>query len=302
MSIIISKGIANASAAYTSDYSNITNTNNQVIYNKIISGKTSTPMFDYLMNFQTTRINDVRSISEYNYGNISLQIAESLEMEEIVDDKTIKLPEIKKVRALKKFTLMDSLESRESVRDYVDVSMKIDVLSVLLNYSFGIKKEKNNINGFEIPKRYYGSGGGLYSIKQYLYINNVEGLEKGVYKYQPFSHSLRRMESNDLKLDDFLENQSKVIKYNNINFGVIYVYEVNKNYVKYGEISLIHSAIEIGLMNQNLHLLSQAFDIGTCDIGGFNKSILEKKINLCGVNRHVIFITLLGRGDSYVGI
>lgn len=302
MSVIISKSIANGSAVYTSDTHNVSNTNNQVIFNKIISGKISTPIFDYLMNLQIYRINDVRSISEYNFGNISLQIAEELHMEELEDDKTIKLPDIKRTRKINKFSLINALQKRESVRNYTKIGIKMDTLSVILKYAFGIKGTTESINGFDIPKRYYGSGGDLYPVRPYIFVNNIEGIKKGIYKYQPFTHSLRSISDNDVELDDFLENQAKAIKYNNINFAVIYVYEVNKNYVKYGETSLIHSILETGMMNQNLHLLAQAVGLGTCDIGGYNKTLLEKKMNLCGVNRHVIFITLLGRNDSSVEI
>lgn len=151
------KGGANAVVSYTADYSNITNTNNQVIFNKIVSEKTLTPMFDYLMNFQITRINDVRSLSEYNYGNISLQIAESLSMEEIVDDKTIKLPEEKKVKVLKKATLFSALEKRKSVRNYIDVSIKMEVLSAVLQYRYSKTKslDKTNICYYNINNIYF---------------------------------------------------------------------------------------------------------------------------------------------------
>ena len=43
---------------------------------------------------------------------------------------------------------------------------------------------------------------------------------------------------------------------------------MNRSYVKYGELALAHAFIEVGLMSQNLHLLSQGLGIGTCDMGG----------------------------------
>ncbi|MFV0380893.1 MAG: hypothetical protein ACK5KR_01460 [Breznakia sp.] len=63
--------------------------NNQIVFNKMMSGILELPSLAYLMNYQTMRLNDVRSILEYNYGNISLTIAENLQMEEVVDEYSI---------------------------------------------------------------------------------------------------------------------------------------------------------------------------------------------------------------------
>ena len=77
---------------------------------------------------------------------------------------------------------------------------------------------------------------------------------------------------------------------------------MNRSYVKYGELALAHAFIEVGLMSQNLHLLSQGLGIGTCDMGGFNKVLLERKMQLCGVNRHVIFSIVFGKVEVKVEI
>ena len=301
MSILISKGTANNVSIYTSDSSNISNTNNEIIFNKVMSNKISTPMFDYLMDYQNCRINDVRSIMEYNYGNISLEIAESIQKEEIVDNNTILLNNPIKNKALKKTTLIEALKKRETVRKFISKKISIDELSLILKYSFGVKEDTQMLNGYKIPRRYYGSGGGLYPIRTYIFINKVKGINEGIYKYQPITHSLRLIEQDHIELHEFLENQAS-IDYHNINFAVLFVYEVNKSYMKYGELSLAHAFIEIGLMSQNLHLISSGIGLGTCDIGGFKKVILEKRMHLCGVNRQVLYCALVGKGDEYVGI
>ena len=89
MSRLISKSVGNSSAIYTSDTHNISNTNNQIIFNKMMSGIIETPSLSYLMNYQVMRLNDVKSVLEYNYGNISLMLAENAQMEEIFDEFTV---------------------------------------------------------------------------------------------------------------------------------------------------------------------------------------------------------------------
>lgn len=300
MNYLVSKGISNNAAAYMSDEHNISNTNNQIIFNKMMSGSAESPMLTYLLNYQVMRLNDIRSVLEYNYGNISLMIAENLEMEEIVDEYTVQLP-ICKSRQLGNISLYQALKKRRTVREFLDQKVSIKSLSELLQFGVGVKHESENINGFEVPLRYYGSGGGLYPIRPYIYAQKVKGIQSGMYKYQPFSHSLRLVESEDISLQEIFSTQ-KMVNIENVSFVIIFVYEMNKNYMKYGELALAQAFIEVGLMSQNLHLLSQCMGIGTCDIGGFNKVLLEKKMHLCGINRHVVYSVLFGKAGKNVEV
>lgn len=300
MSRLISKSVGNSSAIYTSDTHNISNTNNQIIFNKMMSGIIETPSLSYLMNYQVMRLNDVKSVLEYNYGNISLMLAENAQMEEIFDEFTVYLPKCKK-KMWGNLTLEKALEKRRTVRSYTGKPVRLKELSTLLNYGLGVRNEKEIINGYEVPLRYYGSGGGLYPIRPYIFINRVENLEKGVYKYQPFSHTVRRIEHENITLDEVYSTQ-KSVDISNLAFAIFFVYEMNRSYVKYGELALAHAFIEVGLMSQNLHLLSQGLGIGTCDMGGFNKVLLERKMQLCGVNRHVIFSIVFGKVEEKVEI
>lgn len=300
MNYLVSKGISNNAAVYMSDEHNISNTNNQVVFNKIMSGSTESPMLNYLLNYQVMRLNDVRSVLEYNYGNISLMIAENLKMEEIVDEYTVLLPTCKS-RQLGNVSLYQALKKRRTIREFIDQKVSIKNLSELLQFGVGVKHESENLNGFDVPLRYYGSGGGLYPIRTYLYVQNVKGIQPDLYKYQPFSHSLRSAESEDISLHEIFSAQ-KAVNIENVSFAIFFVYEMNKNYMKYGELALAQAFIEVGLMSQNLHLLSQCMGIGTCDMGGFNKVLLEKKMHLCGINRHVVYSILFGKAGKNVEI
>ena len=139
MSRLISKSVGNSSAIYTSDTHNISNTNNQIIFNKMMSGIIETPSLSYLMNYQVMRLNDVKSVLEYNYGNISLMLAENAQMEEIFDEFTVYLPKCKK-KMWGNLTLEKALEKRRTVRSYTGKPVRLKELSTLLNYGLGVKK------------------------------------------------------------------------------------------------------------------------------------------------------------------
>ena len=53
--------------------------------------------------------------------------------------------------------------------------------------------------------------------------------------------------------------------------------------------------VEVGLMAQNLDLISAAMDYTTCQAAGFEKKYADKKLCLDGVNSHIIYTHLCGK-------
>lgn len=180
-----------------------------------------------------------------------------------------------------KTKLVDALEKRHSTRQYSNIiKMDINELSTLLLYSYGVAKRKENYFGVEVTTRYHGSGGGLYPVDVYLLINNVTGINPGMYKYQPISHSLKPVS------DDF--DIEKLYPYGNFDlenyaFCALYEYDVNRNYVKYGELSLMVTFIEAGLMAQNLDLVAESMGFSTCQAAGYNKKYADKILGIDGI-------------------
>src|SRR5699024_3933355 len=119
--------------------------------------------------------------------------------------------------------------------------------------------------------RFYASAGGLYPIDIYLYINNVEDYDKGIYLYQPISHSLLKIvDQKDIKKDDLLEGNN--IDIGNCNFLVFFGYNFNSSFLKYGELALLNSLIEI-----------------------VKKSNIENLLEYDHVNEHILFTNICGK-------
>lgn len=170
--------------------------------------------------------------------------------------------------------------------------MNINELSTILLYSYGVTKRKENYFGVEVSTRYHGSGGGLYPIDTYLLINNVSGIKQGIYKYQPVSHTLRFL-SDDFDMEKLYPYGNFDLK--NYSFCVLYEYDINRNYVKYGELSLMVSLIEAGLMAQNLDLVAASIGFSTCQAAGYDKKYADNILELDGVNSHIIYTQLCGK-------
>lgn len=283
------KGFLNQHLKVCMDSVNINNRQNRDIFSQIITGYTQSNMMNYLLNLGYMRLHDVRSIGMYNELNIAANINRYKQYEEIIDKDTVFLPD--KVKKLKK-SLNECLEDRKSIRTFFPYKMTLKEFSTLCKYSFGHSKRKTNYNGVITTNRYYASGGGLYPIQIYIFVNNVSGLKKGVYRYQVSSHSLYPI-SGEFDASKFLGYGN--FDFENFSFLVIYEYDVNKTYMKYGELSLLTVFAEVGIISHNFELVCTALNFSACQIAGFDKTYAETILGCDGVNSHIIFTNICGK-------
>ncbi|MBC1480945.1 SagB/ThcOx family dehydrogenase [Listeria seeligeri] len=284
------KGFFNIHTLLNKDSANISNSDNNHVYSQLISGNCSSPMFSYLLNMNKQNLNDYKSIMFYNESNLASLINEAREMEELIDGSTVFLSKANKKI---KMHFSKTLEQRHSTRSFVFENMDFSIFSNIMHFSFGISSRKLNFNDVQSTTRYYSSGGGLYPIDIYIYVNNVSGISKGIYKYQPYSNSLYPLNIDKVDAKSFFIGDN--IDTQNMNFCVFFEYSINRNYVKYGELSLLNTFVELGGMSHNFDLVCHSMHYSTCPIAGFNKSSVEKFLFLDGVNDHIVFTNICGK-------
>ena len=83
--------------------------------------------------------------------------------------------------------------------------------------------------------------------------------------------------------------------FDNFNFLVMYEYDINKTYLKYGELSLLNVFVEAGIISHNFELVCSGLDFSACQIAGFDKPYADAALNCDGVNSHVIFTNICGK-------
>lgn len=82
--------------------------------------------------------------------------------------------------------VLKAIASRRSRRNYSKKPLGLLEVATILYYAVGVTGRA----WWGGPKRTYPSAGGLQPVEAYLVALNVEGLEQGVYHYNPGSHSL----------------------------------------------------------------------------------------------------------------
>ncbi|WP_083793048.1 SagB/ThcOx family dehydrogenase [Hydrogenivirga sp. 128-5-R1-1] len=166
-------------------------------------------------------------------------------------------------------TLEEALLRRRSVRSYLPEPITLEELSQLLWAAQGV----TDPYGFRTAP----SAGALYPLELYLHAVKVEGIETGIYRYDPHRHSLL-----DIKLGNFVPevyaaalNQEAVLS---APLLVFFFALFERTTVKYGRRGIRYVFNEVGHAGQNLYLQATALGLGTVVIGAFYDEELKEVV------------------------
>ncbi len=204
------------------------------------------------------------------------------EPEEPVNDK-IKLPEPKYDSGT---SVEQALLERRSVREYKDEPMRLTEVSQILWAAQGIS---DPIRGFRTAP----SAGALYPLDVYVVIGNVEGVAKGVYKYEPNEHELVKIRNGNVRdemavaaLGQTWVGEGAII----IVFSAVY----ERTTQKYGDRGIRYVHMEVGHAAQNVYLQAVSLNLGTAVVGAFEDEEVRKILNMSDVE-HPLYIVPVGK-------
>ncbi|WOO35828.1 SagB/ThcOx family dehydrogenase [Anaerocolumna sp. AGMB13020] len=210
----------------------------------------------------------------------------------------IKLPAVK-ADILKKRDIYECIKDRRSTRLYSEESISLDELSFLLWATQGITG-KNKSGG--ITFRTVPCSGATHSFETYLFIMNVTGLEKGLYRYLPAEHKLLLLlvlEDVDNRLDAITLDQPFVPHFAK-KACVTFAWSTTpyRSEWKYDITAHKKILIDIGHVCQNLYLAGEALAMGVCAIGIYDQEAVDYLFQLDGENEFVIYLAAVGRQKS----
>jgi SagB-type dehydrogenase family enzyme len=203
------------------------------------------------------------------------------------DSKIIKLKKTEIIDISSK-TLHEVIESRRSLRKYKDIPLSMDQLSYLFYETSRLFKIENG-RSFRV----YPTGGATASLETYVYINKVEGLEKGMYRYLPLLGDLLYMYNNEL-----LEDKVNVAIKKQLRGGAVVFFWTaipERTEYKYSFTSHKMIAMEAGHTCQNLSLASEAIDFGAVAISAYDQELCDKVLKIDGENEFVIYSAVVGK-------
>ena len=204
------------------------------------------------------------------------------EMQKIGIGERIKLPE---PRYESETSVEEALARRRSIRAYSGDNLTREEVSQLLWAAQGITAPWG---GRTAP-----SAGALYPLELYVVVGDVEGIDKGVYRYSPEEHELEKVRDGDIRteLADAALGQ-ECVRDAAIDLVFAAVYE--RTTAKYKERGIQYVHLEAGHAAQNVYLQAVSLDLGTVTIGAFVDSEVKKIMNI-GEQEDPLYIMPVGR-------
>lgn len=187
--------------------------------------------------------------------------------------------------------LEKAIGGRMSHRSYLDAPLTLEELSFLLWATQGVRGRRSGGHAY----RNVPSAGCRHALETYLVVLNVQGLEKGVYRYLPLTHQL---------LLEFLDEDlaSKMV---DAALGQPYPGKAAVTFVwtampyrmewRYGEVAHKVIALDAGHVCQNLYLACEAVGAGTCAIAAYDQEELDKLLGVDGKEEFAIYLAPVGR-------
>ena len=139
------------------------------------------------------------------------------------------------------------------------------------------------------------SAGARHAFETYLLVNNVEGLEKGIYRFLAIEHKLLAIKVDESLLDEAIPaflNQKTIA---NAAVTFIWVAVVERMVWRFGERGYRYLLLDAGHICQNLYLAGQNVNCGTCAIAAFDDDAVNRFLNLDGEELFVAYAATVGK-------
>ncbi|MDP4145898.1 MAG: SagB/ThcOx family dehydrogenase [Bacillota bacterium] len=209
----------------------------------------------------------------------------------------IPLPNVHK-DVLKKENIYECISSRRSTRFYSEEEISLEELSYLLWATQGI----TGTNNAGLTLRTVPCSGATHSFETYLFVMNVAGIEKGIYRYLPVEHSLLLMfelKDIDKKVDAITLEQPFVPNFAK-KAAVTFAWSTTpyRSEWKYDITGHKKILIDIGHVCQNLYLSGESVEIGVCAIGIYDQAAIDNLLQLDGDDEFIIYLAAAGKKRS----
>lgn len=174
-----------------------------------------------------------------------------------------------------------------------ETPMELGQLAYILKMIQGVKKiRKDN----KTLKRYVPSASGRHSFETYILVNNVEGLEKAVYRYLPMEEKLLVVKKDSELSEKIVAALNGQIFAARASIVVVLVAVCERMEWRFGDLAHKLILLDGGHIGQNLYLAAESLGLGACAVADYNQdrldSLLELSngeistyIGLCGVRK-----------------
>lgn len=187
--------------------------------------------------------------------------------------------------------------ARQSVRAFAPWTMPLATLSDLLFAAHGVVGIMPLETGGAYLRRSVPSAGALYPLEIFVLLRNVEGIEDGIYGFDPRSHALDRLFPR-AQVDEALGAFYTFPFITGANAVFCHVAVFGRCQKKYGPRGYRYILLEAGHSAQNLCLAAEERGLATLCMGGFKDSTLNRCLGLRAPDEGVVYSVAVGKAEK----
>ncbi|MEV6007873.1 SagB family peptide dehydrogenase [Streptomyces sp. NPDC051976] len=199
--------------------------------------------------------------------------------------------------------LLAVMENRQSLREYGERPISLRQIGEFLYRVARVKgtygPRPDNGMPYEASTRPYPCGGAAYELELYLTVRRCEGLDPGVYHYDPLGHRLRLVNSDAVVRQEMLDFAST-------STGGIAVPDVlitmtsrfQRLSWKYQSIAYAVTLKHAGVLYQTMYLVATAMGLAPCGLGSGSSEAAERAFHLDPLRESSVGEFLLGSAPS----
>lgn len=185
------------------------------------------------------------------------------------------------------------LFGRQTARGFGPGPIGLAQLAKVLLLSYGVNRS-NEGSIYSRPFRVIPSGGALYPLEIYVHARRVEGLEPGLYHYDPEDHVfdvLRPQDESEFIIPHIVQQDLAESAAAYIFLSAVFA----RSTFKYGDRGYRFILFEAGHLSQNATLTAQEMGLATTNIGGYADRAIDRYMGFDGLNESVIYMMMLGQ-------
>ena len=200
------------------------------------------------------------------------------------------------------YSFRKAVDERRSHRSFSKQSFTLAELAYLLWCTQGVQKvvSATTADGKTAERsfRTVPSAGARHAFETFIMINNVDGLESGLYRYLALEHKLVEVQI-DAALARKISNACLEQTWMDMTAATfIWVADVYRMEWRYVQRGYRYMHLDAGHVCQNLYLAAESIASGVCGIAAFDDDAMNDILGLDGVDKFVIYIAAAGKKTS----
>ncbi|BHH82190.1 SagB/ThcOx family dehydrogenase [Desulforhopalus sp. 52FAK] len=189
-------------------------------------------------------------------------------------------------------SLVDVISERKSRRSFTKTALTNSELSFLLWATQGQRSPERDQPQF----RTVPSAGARHSFETYLFINRVETITPGLYRFLPLSNELVLLYESKPQLMDTISQAAFGQKFV-AKSAVTFVWTTIPYRMEWRYLDSAHRVIllDAGHVCQNLYLACENIGAGTCAIAAYDQEAMDDLLQVDGNDEFTVYLAPVGK-------